>query len=96
MFNHSVSSPPQVPVPQPYSGQDPSFCTPEGIVGSHREFQGDGMDWVPSGSWLGVGRIRLQIRISRIQHSESRLESFCLGFESPRAPAAVPHHRPAA
>ena len=35
---------------------------------------------------VGVGRIRLHIRISRIQHSES----IYLGFDSPRSPAAPP------
>ena len=31
-------------------GLDASFPTPESTVGFHREFQGDGSDWVPSGS----------------------------------------------
>ena len=44
-------APLEVPVPQPSHGQDPSFPTPEGIVSSHREFQGEGMDWVSSDSW---------------------------------------------
>ena len=49
MSNHSFPAPLEVPVPQPSPGQDPTFCTPESIVGSHREFQGEGMDWVLSG-----------------------------------------------
>ena len=50
IFNHSFPAPSEVPVPQPCYRWDPSFRTPEGIVGSHREFQGEGMDQVPSGS----------------------------------------------
>ena len=48
--NRFFPAPPEVPVPQPSHEQDPSFPIPEGIVGSHRELQGEGMDWVPSGS----------------------------------------------
>ena len=49
MPNRSFAAPPEVPVPGPSQGQDPSFPTPEGIVGFHQEFQEDGIDWVPSG-----------------------------------------------
>ena len=54
--NHSFSTPLKVPVLDPVCGlerqhaQDASFPTREGTVGFHREFQGDGSDWVPSGS----------------------------------------------
>ena len=50
LHNCSFPAPPEVPVFGPSHGQDPSFPTHAGIVGSHRELQGDGMDRVPSGS----------------------------------------------
>ena len=34
----------------PHHDQDAPFPTPESTVGFNREFQGDGSDWVPSGS----------------------------------------------
>ena len=54
--NCSFAAPPEVPVPGPIcclrtaAWQDASFPTPESSVGFNREFQGDGSDWVPSGS----------------------------------------------
>ena len=78
--NRSFSAPLEVPVLQPSHGQDPSFPTPEGIVGSYREFQGDGMDWVPSDSRTPFPNAQGELPVFR--------EASELGSGSAQAPPA--------
>ena len=76
--NRSFPAPPEVPVRQSFYRRDPSLRTPESIVGSHQEFQGEGMVRVPSSSHTPFPYAQGE--------SPSVREFSGLGSESPQVP----------